>query len=117
MTTRPSRDKTFEDQGVSKSDLASRIRRSKGYITQLLGGERNLTLRTLAEVAYALGTRVTLDTEPVDKGRSRRPARSVSMDAGDTSFSRPPAIHYTYGQRCMSHKCPAHGEPSEQMSP
>lgn len=47
-------------QGLSKADLARRLGRTRGYITQILSGGRNFTLRTLAEVADALGHRVRL---------------------------------------------------------
>lgn len=101
MTTRPARDKSYEqrleeerlivaatehvcelmdDQSINRSELASRINRTKGYVTQLLSGERNLTLRTLAELAFALGSRVSVDLQPL-AGRPKRPTvRSVSVD-------------------------------------
>ncbi len=57
----------MERQGVTKADLARRLGRTRGYITQILAGSRNFTLRTLAEVANALGYRVHLsfDSDPV----------------------------------------------------
>jgi len=50
----------LEEQGVTKTELAQRLDRTKGFVTQLLGGDRNLTLRTLADLAGALGHRVDL---------------------------------------------------------
>lgn len=41
-------------RGINQSQLARRLNKTKGYISQLLGGGRNLTLRTLADVADAL---------------------------------------------------------------
>ena len=51
---------TMEQNGVTHSDLARKIRKTKGHVSQLLDGERNMTLRTLAEIAYVLGCRVEL---------------------------------------------------------
>ena len=51
---------TMEQNGVTRSDLARKIRKTKGHVSQLLDGERNMTLRTLAEIAYVLGYRVKL---------------------------------------------------------
>lgn len=43
---------------VSRAELARRIGRSRGAVTQMLNGGRNLTLTTLAELADALDCRV-----------------------------------------------------------
>jgi transcriptional regulator with XRE-family HTH domain len=45
----------LEDQKVSRQELARRLGKSKGFVSQLLSGERNMTLRTLADLGYALG--------------------------------------------------------------
>jgi transcriptional regulator with XRE-family HTH domain len=52
--------KLMEEQNVSKAELARRIGKSRSDITQLLNGSRNLTLHTLADLAFALGTRFEL---------------------------------------------------------
>jgi transcriptional regulator with XRE-family HTH domain len=44
----------MNETGVTRTELARRMGRTKGYITQLLGGGRNLTLRTISDVAKAL---------------------------------------------------------------
>lgn len=44
-------------QGKTKADLAMHLGKSKAYVTQLLCGSRNMTLRTLADIAFALGRR------------------------------------------------------------
>lgn len=44
-------------QGKTKADLATHLGKSKAYVTQLLCGSRNMTLRTLADIAFALGRR------------------------------------------------------------
>lgn len=48
----------MSELNVSKKDLAEKLGRSKSYITQVLSGSRNMTLRTLADIAF------TLDMEP-----------------------------------------------------
>ena len=55
----------MEQQGVSKAELARRLGRSRAYVTRLLNGSANMTIRTLAEVAYALGAEVKLQAEPI----------------------------------------------------
>lgn len=53
----------MEVTGVSKVELAERLGVSRAYVTQLLGGRRNMTLRTLADLAWALGLRADLQLE------------------------------------------------------
>lgn len=44
----------LEKEGISRQQLAGRIGRSKGFVSQVLNGARNMTLATLAEIAHAL---------------------------------------------------------------
>jgi transcriptional regulator with XRE-family HTH domain len=47
-------------ENVSKSELAAGLHKSKAYVSQLLRGTRNMTLRTLADLAYVLGRNVSV---------------------------------------------------------
>lgn len=44
----------MEKRCMSKAALAGRLGTSKAYVTQLLNGNRNMTLRTFASIAFAL---------------------------------------------------------------
>lgn len=44
----------MEREGITKTELARRMGKSKGFVSQILSGSRNLTLRTLADAATAL---------------------------------------------------------------
>ena len=46
--------------GVTKAELARRLGRSPGFISQVFGGGRNLTLRTISDIAAALSLRPAL---------------------------------------------------------
>ena len=50
----------LENEKVSRKELADRLGKSKGFISQLLNGGRNLTLRTVADNFHVLGYKVTL---------------------------------------------------------
>lgn len=52
------------EQGTLRVELADRLGVSKGEISQRLNGPRNLTLRTLAEMAEAIGCRFTIRLRP-----------------------------------------------------
>ena len=50
----------LENEKISRKELADRLGKSKGFISQLLNGGRNLTLRTVADILHVLGYKVTL---------------------------------------------------------
>ena len=49
----------MDEENVSRAELARKLGRSRPFITQVLAGTRNMTLHTLADLAWALGRRVT----------------------------------------------------------
>ena len=65
--------------GKTNSDLAEALGKSKAFIGQALSGSRNMTLRTLADLAYSLGRRVSINLrDHNDKGKWEL----VSVDEG-----------------------------------
>lgn len=48
----------LESKGWNKAQLANALGKSKSYVTQLLNGSRNMTLRTLSDICFALGVPV-----------------------------------------------------------
>jgi transcriptional regulator with XRE-family HTH domain len=50
---------------IRQTELAELLDKSKGFVSQVLAGNRNLTLRTLADVASALDCRVNVSVEPI----------------------------------------------------
>ena len=67
----------MQEEGISKTQLAKRLGKTKGFISQLLSGGRNLTLRTLAGLVDALGYRITIR---VSKDRDRMSVSGQSPD-------------------------------------
>lgn len=53
----------MQQQNVTRTELAKRLGRTKGWVSQLLAGEANFTLRTLADVFGALGLCAVVDGE------------------------------------------------------
>lgn len=70
----------MEEADVSKADLARMLGTSRANITALLSGSRNMTLRTLADLAYALGRHVEISLEPLHD-ESFRHNLAVTRDA------------------------------------
>jgi antitoxin component HigA of HigAB toxin-antitoxin module len=59
----------MEEQRISRVTLAETLGKSKSYVSQVLSGNRNMTLATLADVAYALRLQIKMqltDTRQTD---------------------------------------------------
>ena len=56
--------RALRGSGLTQTELAHRLGKSKGFVSQVLGGGKNLTLRTLADVAGALGCKVQVQLKP-----------------------------------------------------
>lgn len=58
-------ERLMKQQGVSKAQLAEKLGTTKGYITQLLDGRTNMTLRTISDVMVALGRSLCVGDGPL----------------------------------------------------
>lgn len=67
----------LEKEKISRKELAERLGKTKGFISQLLNGGRNLTLRTVADILHVLGYRVALT--PYKEGESREKTHTKSQ--------------------------------------
>ncbi len=65
----------MEKEKISRKELADRLGKSKGFVSQLLNGGRNLTLRTVADIVHVLGYKVSL--MPYKK-RREKPVNVIS---------------------------------------
>lgn len=63
--------KLMDDKDMSKADLARHLGKSRAWVTQLLSGKENLTVRTLAEILYALGYELDLGMHSLESGVGR----------------------------------------------
>ncbi|MFP3938529.1 MAG: helix-turn-helix domain-containing protein [Phycisphaerae bacterium] len=61
--------KLMEEQNITRADLARKLGTSKANITQMLDGQRNLTVRTIADVLYHLGHALRLTPVPMSRKR------------------------------------------------
>jgi transcriptional regulator with XRE-family HTH domain len=57
--------KAMKERGIRRGQLAEQLDKSKGRISQILNGETNLTLRTVADVFTALGMTLTVSAEDI----------------------------------------------------
>ncbi len=52
--------KLLEKEKISRKELADRLGKSKGFVSRLLNGGRNLTMRAVADILHVLGYKVSL---------------------------------------------------------
>jgi len=64
--------RALKQENVKRSELAKRMGLTKAAITQILSGERNLTVKTLSDALFELGYRVTFGRCSLDSQPHRR---------------------------------------------
>jgi transcriptional regulator with XRE-family HTH domain len=78
------------EHNLTRADLASRMGVSPGRVSQVLSGGENLTLRTLASLATALGTQFDLTLSPREPVVSGAPAPAVEETTAVVAEDRGP---------------------------
>jgi ribosome-binding protein aMBF1 (putative translation factor) len=51
--------------GISRAELARRLNRSRSFVSRMLCGDHNLTVKTMARALAACGEEVRLGSEPI----------------------------------------------------
>jgi hypothetical protein len=69
----------LENEKISRKELADRLGKTKGFVSQLLYGGRNLTLRTVADILHVLGYKVALTPQKIHGESSDTSARSKGV--------------------------------------
>lgn len=82
----------MESEGVSRKELADRLHKTKGHVTQLLDGTKNMTIRTISDVFTVLGYEFHPVCIPMDDERCNHFVFDVQLKL---DF---PQIEYGYEQ-------------------
>lgn len=59
-------DRLIRKSGLTRRDLASRLESSPAYVTKALRGDANLTIESMARLAFAAGGRVHVHIAEID---------------------------------------------------
>lgn len=70
-------EKLMEEKEISRAELARRLGKKKGHITQLLSGH-NMTLRTIADIMTALDSSLVIDTDNLGYHTTIKPEDKTS---------------------------------------
>ncbi len=79
----------MDEEQVSRSQLAGRIGRTKGYVTQLLDGRVNMTVRTISDVFCALGRAIHFQDGSLEATVNASPVLSIKVGWDRTKPSQP----------------------------
>ena len=76
----------IQNNNIKRQDLAQKMNKSKGYISQLLNGSRNMTLATLVEIAHVIGYSPKIRFEEKDGQRVSIEPIEFDMGGEDTIY-------------------------------
>ena len=77
----------MDEQNVSRAELAERLGRTKGYVTQLLDGRANMTVRTISDVFLALERAVHFQDGPLIATVNTKPWLAMSANWQSLEYS------------------------------
>jgi transcriptional regulator with XRE-family HTH domain len=77
----------MNQQGISNSDLARRLGKSRAYVTKLLRGTTNFTVESLVRIGRALSNEVEINL--VTKPTARRKTKSTKKNLQITTRPSP----------------------------
>ena len=103
----------LDNEGVTKAELANRLGKTPGFVSQLFGGGRNLTLRTIADIATALAKNTTVqfmtDAEVIESATAvNAETQSDTFKAWMIDTQMPELARFPVGRKCASpRKCAA----------
>jgi len=86
----------MDEDNVSRAELARRLGKTKGYVTQLLDGRANMTIRTISDVLHALNRAVHFQDGPLSATVSPSPLLSITegltWHSDDVGWPAPVAV-------------------------
>lgn len=83
------------ERSLKKADLARMLGKTPAFVSQLLSGNSNMTLRTLAEAAYALDAKISISAESSNTREGSESFESRGCRTFKTSLSlRSPQITF-----------------------
>lgn len=99
-------------QGMSKTELARKLKVSKGRVSNILSGQANITLRTLADLGVALDAPVRVDignhihekieqlSEAVDAMIQERAAQKAALEREQQKSRKAVLAKFNYPSGC-----------------
>ena len=73
----------LKELGITRAEFAKRLGKTKGWVTQLLDGDSNKTIRTVADACAVLGHEFRVSSQPIQisNAPTQAPAHATSGPA------------------------------------
>ena len=91
----------MDDRGVSRAELARRLGTSQAYVTKILAGNANFTMKSMVAMCQVLDARLRIDIVPMEKmengamfsrtfnlGLIQQPKLNISYNAANDDSER-----------------------------
>ncbi len=78
----------MEEDGVSRAELARRLGTSPANVSQVLDGERNMTISTISDIFFHLNREIKVSAELLDPVRQNDESQVFDV-SGDVVWSSP----------------------------
>lgn len=92
----------IENEGITRSELAERLGVTKGYVSQILNGNFNFTLKKLIEISLAMDLVPSIKYENANEHISREQTEN-HMRTGEISkdilIDKTPTLTVVYGSK------------------
>ncbi len=85
----------MRDSGISRADLAKKLGKTRGWITQLLDGDANKTIRTVADAFAVLGHEFRSFSKPIEIGTRKGQKKPTISDPSDATTQQVNVHAYT----------------------
>jgi len=84
----------MEDAGISKADLARKLSKGRAFVSQILSGQRNMTLGTFSDICFAIGVEPQIrlrepensDSSPSPEWQEQRSTRVRSVQTSNVIY-------------------------------
>jgi transcriptional regulator with XRE-family HTH domain len=92
----------MDAQGITRAELARRLDRSPAFITKILRGNANFTLKTMTRIAAALGTEFKCHLQPDGASGSWFDMFSTDVDTVDADAPAPEREYGHAADACIT---------------
>lgn len=88
----------MEKTGITKTELAAKLGKTQSHVSQMLKGKRNMTLRSLADMAFAMGCEIDISLNAQADNGWQEYDQTVTSRHRDPKPTYATLITYDYGK-------------------
>jgi transcriptional regulator with XRE-family HTH domain len=89
-------DELLKHKSLTRARLARKLGTSDAYVSQVLSGQRNLTIKTMATFAHALDCRLRIQLEPIQSAKQEEVWHRIDEESLDARFALADSLQEAY---------------------